>query len=284
MYYYLDAHPDIFMSRRKEPRYFGSDLNIREGWRVTDEAEYLSLFRNGKDHRYRGEASVFYLYSKQAPAEIKRYSPLSKIIIMLRNPVDALVSMHRHYYASCNEDIRDVEQALAAEPDRRSGRRVPADAWFADALLYTDAVSYASHVQRYMEAFAGDERLHVIIFDDFANQVAEEYRRVLQFLELDCSFEPTFDMKNAAPSVEGRFLHRLWNRHPLLRRTVGAVLGPASRRELMYRVQKLLPGSGTRQRIEPDLRGRLRDRFRPDVERLSGMLGRDLMHWVDDPD
>ena len=121
MYYYLDAHPDVFMSRRKEPRYFGSDLNIREGWRVTDEHEYLALFEDGKGLKYRGEASVFYLYSKRAPEEIRRYNPQSRIIIMLRNPVDTIVSLHRHYFASCNEDIRDLEQALAAEPERRAG-------------------------------------------------------------------------------------------------------------------------------------------------------------------
>lgn len=280
MYYCLDAHPEIFMSRRKEPRYFGSDLNIREGWRVTDETEYLALFKDGKDCAYRGEASVFYLYSKLAPEEIRRYNPMSRIIIMLRNPVDTIVSLHRHYFATCNEDIRDLEQALAAEIDRRAGRRLPAEAWFADGLLYGDAVSYAEHVQRYLDVFANDGRVHVIIFDDLMDRVAEEYRRVLNFLGVDSAFEPSFDVKNPAPSPQSRFLYRIWHRYPWLRRSVGALVGPSARRELMYRVQKVLSGSRARTQIDPQLRHQLQGQLRGDVERLSELLGRDLMHWV----
>jgi hypothetical protein len=32
--------------------------------------------------------------------------------------------------------------------------------------------------------------------------------------------------------------------------------------------------------LDPDLRRRLNHEFRPDVERLSALLGRDLTHWV----
>ena len=43
MYDYLAQHPDIYMSERKEPRFFGSDLDLREGWRFEDEDQRVSL-------------------------------------------------------------------------------------------------------------------------------------------------------------------------------------------------------------------------------------------------
>ncbi len=40
---------------------------------------------------------------------------------MLRNPADAMYSLHGQFLWSCNEDIADFEAALAAQADRRAG-------------------------------------------------------------------------------------------------------------------------------------------------------------------
>jgi hypothetical protein len=48
----------------------------------------------------------------------------------------------------------------------------------------------------------------------------------------------------------------------------------------MYRaLHRLNTSYGPPPPLEPELRQRLNDAFRPDVERLSTLIGRDLTHW-----
>ena len=109
---YLDAHPEIFMSHYKEPRFFGSDLRQR---RRPTKSQYFSCFARARNEKRVGEASVLYLYSKCAAAEIKEFCPEARIIIMLRDPVEMLHSKHSQSIFSGNEVINDFEEALEAE-------------------------------------------------------------------------------------------------------------------------------------------------------------------------
>src|SRR5262249_53369576 len=110
MYTYLKQHPQIHLSLLKEPLFFATDLTIQP-LAVTDEASYLGLFADAGDARRIGEGSVFYLLSKRAAEEIKRFSPRAKIIIMLRNPIDMMHSLHALYLRTGNEDL-DFEEAI----------------------------------------------------------------------------------------------------------------------------------------------------------------------------
>src|ERR1700742_937815 len=116
MYTYLKQHPDIYLSLLKEPIYFGSDLT-RQPLAVTDEASYLSLFAGAGDARVIGEGSVFYLMSTRAADEVKAFSPAARILIMLRDPLEMMHSLHALYLRSGNEDLADLDEAIAAEAD-----------------------------------------------------------------------------------------------------------------------------------------------------------------------
>src|SRR5882672_1680365 len=95
MYTYLGQHPEIFMSARKEPHFFGTDLSSPA--LVRDEQQYLSLFAKAQNEKRAGEASVFYLYSQRAAREIHAFCPSARIIIMLRNPVEMMYSLHSRH-------------------------------------------------------------------------------------------------------------------------------------------------------------------------------------------
>ena len=99
LYHYLNEHPEISMSSQKEPDYF-SDADIQnEGMyygknRIDTIKKYHSLFDDNSESKLKGEASVSYLFYKNVPQKIKAYNPDSKIIIMLRNPIERAFS---HY-------------------------------------------------------------------------------------------------------------------------------------------------------------------------------------------
>ena len=80
---YLRKHPDVFMAR-KEMHHFGADLHFGSQIFRRKEGAYLAEFDAWNGQLLAGEASVWYLYSTQAAAEIKAFNPKARIIIMLR--------------------------------------------------------------------------------------------------------------------------------------------------------------------------------------------------------
>src|SRR5262249_57982556 len=118
---YLGEHPDIFISPAKEPLFFCTDQPHHESWRVSDPDRYLALFTPGAGRRWRGEGSVWYLVSTVAARRIKDECPDARIIILLRNPVDMVFSLHAQFRFSANENIRRFEAAYAAQAARSKG-------------------------------------------------------------------------------------------------------------------------------------------------------------------
>jgi hypothetical protein len=198
---------------------------------------------------------------------------------MLRDPVEVMYSMHAELVYSGAEDIEDFATALAAEDDRRAGRRIPAGANKPSALFYRDTARFAEQVERYFDVL-GRDRVHVIIYDDFRADPLAAYRGTLRFLTLDDSFVPRMDVVNPSKRPRSRLLQRLIQRPPgLVRGLVRAAL-PAQRRKRLYRAAKTLNARAQPRRpMDPDLRRRLIDEFAPEVARLGSLLGRDLSAW-----
>ena len=280
---YLAAHPEVFMAR-KEMHFFGADLRFGPQFFRRDLAAYLSEFDAWKGQRRAGEASVWYLFSTQAAAEIKAFSPEARIIIMLREPVEMLYSLYYYFLFDGNEPLPTFEQALAAEPDRLEGRRLCRQTYFAQGLAYRRVVRYTEQVRRYIEVF-GRERVHVIIYDDFAADVFAAYRQALDFLGVESKgCNPGFDVVNPAKRVRSPALRAAIG-DPLVRSAVLAlrrwVPRPvfAALQRIDARVRQSNARVERRPPLEPELRARLKREFAPEVGRLSELLGRDLSHW-----
>ena len=278
LYEYLRAHPQVFMPFHKEPMHFGSDLDARYARMTRD--EYLALFADARTDQRVGEASPWYLYSTTAASEIHEFNPAAQIIVMLRNPVDVMHAQHAQLLFNHREDLADFEAALAAEPDRRAGRRIPAGALRREALFYRHSVRFAEQLQRYFDVF-GRERVHVIVFDDFRDRTADAYAGVLRFLGVNESFRPDFDVRNPNRRVRSAALQRAVFRPPgPLRRLV-----PWLRRfPLVHRLRDALVNANSapeaRARMDPGLRERLTAELAPEVEALGRLIGRDLSAWT----
>lgn len=101
---YLDQHPDIFISNPKELNFFGADLTPPPR-KITLE-EYLSHFQDSQA-KICGEGTPFYLLSQAAGQEIKALNPDAKIIIMLRDPVALIYSLHSQLLFGSSENVAD---------------------------------------------------------------------------------------------------------------------------------------------------------------------------------
>ncbi len=275
---YLKQHPEVFIPHKKEPHFFGTDLSSPVFYK--DKERYLSLFVGAGDEKRLGEASVWYLYSKRAAEEIKEFAPEARIIIMLRDPVEMIYSLHSQLLYSGDEDIEDFQAALNAEEDRKKGLRIPKRARVVQGLCYRETAKYTKQVERYLHVF-GPEAVNVIIFDDFKNDPAGVYRKTLRFLEVDPGFRTELRSVNPNTRVRSKVLRELgYKNPPKIARWFARLLTPGRMRgSLGKTLKRYNTRTEVRRPLDPELSKRLRAEFAPEVKQLSELLDRDLTHW-----
>ncbi|MDE3212715.1 MAG: sulfotransferase [Bacteroidota bacterium] len=276
---FLAQHPAIFMAQ-KEIHYFGSDLKMRS--RPTKE-EYLQNFSTAPPGtKVVGEASVWYLYSHNAAREIHDFCPEARILIMLRNPVEVLYSLHSQHLYNYNEDERDFKKALSLDSERMQGRNLPDSVDFAETPPYLGSVSFSSQVARYLEVF-GPQQVHIILYDDFKKDPRREVEATVAFLGL----EPWtgFDFRIVNPNKKIRFwyLHRILKRPPVWLKRFIRMLIPIKkiRHFMMGSLFKVNIYFKKRKTLDEDLRKELTQSLFEEVSRLAALIGRDLSAWTD---
>lgn len=280
MDYYLGQHPEVFMAE-KEPHYFARDL-IPDCDRLTEDG-YFALFATPGPAKRLGEASVFYMYSKVAAREIHTFDPEAKIIVHIRNPVDALASHHSQLLYNGLETIDDLEEALSVEEKRKRGEHLPEKTGIGygrpEYLYYREVVSFSEQIDRYLALF-GPDRVHFVVFDDLKADLGGVYRRTLEFLKVAPDFEPRFDIENANKRIRSQWVRDFVRRPPEWASQVSRALMPAELRTAVKgRLRTLNTEFVPRPPMSPELRRRLQAEFAPEVDRLSALLDRDLSHW-----
>ena len=283
LYEYLRGHPDVFMSPMKEPFYFSPDVTSgprrRQLRHDRDEQAYLDLFVDAGQQRWVGEASTGYMVSAVAAGLVKDFEPDPRVVAMVRNPVEVVHALHDERVSHGVEDITDFEQALDADDERRAGRRLPEGSSPLGAT-YVDAGRFGEQLERWFAAF-GRDRVHVIVFDDFAGDTPTSFEGVLRFLEIDAAYRPSsFEVHNPSHRMRGGLIGTL-RRSPIgraCRRLASRVMGErrATRLAREARHSRVARSANVREPLSPVLQQRLEQAFEPDVARLSQLLDRDL--------
>jgi Sulfotransferase domain len=222
--------------------------------------------------------------SEMAAAEIKAFNRDASIIIMLRDPTELLQSMYYMFRYDGNEHLPSFEEALAAEEQRRAGKLLTRQTYFAQGLVYRNIVRFTEQVKRYFDTF-GRENVHVIIYDDFAADTAAAYRETLEFLGVDSTQRaPEFKVINGNRYVKSSAFQTVLN-DGLVRRAALAIR-PMVPKGLFVALRKMRENwmrsnlhFEKRPALSTELQVRLKSEFALEIERLSELLGRDLTHW-----
>lgn len=267
LYHYLRAHPDIFMPRVKEPHFFSEPLGYQPKIYHTL-SEYEQLFAMGKNAASVGEASTCYLISKQAAARIHDYNPTSRIIIMLRHPLETLVSFH-YQLAYMGRAHADVETALHAQnsPD------------YTGVHYVKFICSWPKCIARYLQYF-GERQVRVLLFDSFVENTAKHYTETLHFLGVDTAFTPEFKIYNEGgqpTSLLGRWMGT--KQAEAIARLLYVKLPYGDKLEYIRAYMELQRRRKDIPSLLPETRAELLETFTPMVEQLEQLLDRDLSHW-----
>lgn len=288
LYEMLRRHPQIYMPEVKETWYFAPELRSVERRRRPAERpetleQYLSLFEAAQPEQRVGENSPAYLMSHEAARRIGDAQPGARIIAIVREPASFLRSFHLQCLRNHVETEKDFGKALALEVSRQQGKHIPRHSPRPHELLYSEHVKYVEQLKSYRAVFP-DERILVLIYEDFRRDNAATVRKVLQFLEVDDSLpiEPT--EANPSYGVRSPQLHEAMRavymgRGPAARRAKALITATTSRalRRRLLRITRERIVYGAPQQADEQVMRQLRRRFKGEVVALSEHLDRDLV-------
>jgi len=279
---YLQNHPEVYMSRSKEPHYFAGDEMPLKARKFTQVEQYANLFDNVQEHhKVRAEGSVWYLYSQTAIQNISQFDPNAKIIVMLRRPDEMVYSMHTQALNSFTEDIQSFETAWETALQGNNRKSWPPLCDYRPKLDYHRIALYSEQLDRLYKYFP-ENQVHVIFYDDFKNQPETCFRQVLDFLEIG-EFSIDFNKINESQVIVNRTLGRYLTKPPAFIMSTSRLIKKVMRVEKLgwrdrlrnanSRVQKRAP-------LDPRLKTEIINNYREDIRKLGEMCNRDLSHWL----
>ena len=281
LYWYLSPHPNIFLSKLKEPHFFATDLGSYPAVKTLE--HYTGLFaKSTSEHLSVGEASVYYLRSSVAVSNIHEFNPEARIIAMLRNPVEMVYSLHSQLLYWAEESEPDFETAWRLQERRRRGLDLPPASRGAFLVQYAEVGCFGTQTQRLLETFPRSQ-VKLILYDDFAASPQAVYDDVIAFLGIPhdgrTEFPTVNDNKRAKLAWLRNFIRKpppgLRKAYRSLKEVVGAERMDAFRKDIVAR-------NTVRERREPmspAFRAELVETFRQEVALLSRLMDRDLSHW-----
>ncbi|MEJ2408064.1 MAG: sulfotransferase [Novosphingobium sp.] len=171
---YLAAHPDICMSREKEPCFFVDQDELRAAWPIMarqpcshDRQAYLALWEGGESARYRGESSVYYSqapHRSEVAARIAAARPDARILYTVREPVTRAIGHYWQRFKEFQEPL-PLDEAIRSNP------------------LYRDTSDYALQLQAYLDHFPASQ-IHVVIAEELRARRREVLARCIDWLGL----------------------------------------------------------------------------------------------------
>lgn len=268
LYYYLQQHPQIFMSRIKETNFFAYERqNDPFRFPIRTRAQYEGLFAAAQKNQAIGEASPIYLGSRVAPERIRTVIPEARLITILRHPVVRAYGS----YLSAVRNRRETRSFAELIRDHRSG------AGFSEFLNLS---YYHRHLTRYLKLFP-PKQVSINLFDDFRREPLAMLRQILKFVSVDPDAEfDTSAQYNRSGLPRSRTLEFLMRESQLKERIKASLPSWARLQvvELGTRINRFnivkppLPEEALKEGIEL---------FRDDVLRLQSLLGRDLSSWLE---
>ncbi len=278
LYTYLKQHPDLFMTHIKEPMFF-NNLNKHKDFvvkgrkpkKITTLKEYYSLFNDVKKETAIGEASPSYLYNKQCAALINKHLPKTKIIAIIRQPVERAYSNYLHAKRSDREPINNFEDALNSEEKRIKNNWSPLYHYKAQGFYY-------KQLKRYYNLFP-KEQIKIILFKDLITNPEKVTKEVFKFLRIDNTFVADTSKKaNVSGKPKGLFgwlimKMRKYNLIPNIE--FGRIL-PKFMISIILKMIYAKPD-----KISNNFVAKLtKKHYQEDIKKLETLIAKDLSHWL----
>lgn len=290
LHYVLGQHPQIYMSPNKETNFFAyhcsggdvpsivrkEDIGRIDSRSVKSLDDYRFLFRGVTNQIAIGESSPAYLITPGVPEAIRELLPEAKLVAMLRQPIErgysAFQRRCRRGTYSYDDDFAEILER-DDERIRREGR----------GISILDAARYYGHLKRFYDVFPA-EQIKVCLLSDMQSRPREFYSDLFRFLGVDESFRPDHSAQfNTSGRPKSAAFARLTRVSRPLRGWLHRNL-PAGAMTRLSRTYHKLQAANIEKHptLPPQLRRELTRRYYgEEIEKLQGLIGRDLSFWLD---
>lgn len=246
---YLSEHPEVCMPEVKETNFFVTGETNGRGldW-------YESLYK--KPAKAAGDTSPVYAQTWRydgIPERMHAALPQARLIYVVRDPVERLISQYKHHYAQGRES-RPLSAVMA------DLKKYP----------YLNDSRYCQNLRPFLRYY-DPQNVLVITAEDLKNERRATLRRVFEFIGVDPAFEcPGADREwhvteakfTTEKNFYNRFLPRKWL-YALLQKKWNPQLRPA-------------PPSAE---MSDTLRSQLIDELRDDIDAFRQLTGQSFAGW-----
>jgi hypothetical protein len=252
----LREHPGIFMPRKlKETHFFDLYFDRGPEW-------YSSMFQK-TGSLICGENTPNYLFNAEAPSRILSLIPNVRLIAVLRNPVERILSGYR--------------KAVT-----RFGLKVSIRPFLEENQNIISVSRYYEQFVRYFNSFKHDQ-IQILLFEELIASPVTEMHAVFRFIGVDDTFCPSSIDIAANQTIEPRF-RPLWSVvRPITRwlfdhnmATVHYYLKSLGLKKFFFPRNNMT--KDWKRPLSEDLDW-IRDQVVNDVEQLSRIIGQDMVKY-----
>ena len=276
LYNCLSQHPDIFLPKVKEPRYFCYDefkhVYYYKFPMIKTWEKYLTLYNDVNEEKAIGDGSVHYLYFPNTANNIKDKIGHAKIIASLRMPTERAFS---HY-------LMDLGTGFVSGEFENFLYKNANDAFtYWHYLQYIELGLYYDQLKRYIDIF-GRDNVKVILFDDLISNLSITLKEIFNFL--DVSAEQNIDTNIYGRPFripKGKYfqkIYHLWFKNYHIRMFLKNILPDKIKTFLYYRLFHY-----NKPRMRNSTLQYLNNFYRKDIENLNQLLDIDLNRWLNIP-
>jgi hypothetical protein len=278
-YNWLSQHPDICAPiGLKDIEFF-----VRPEYYEEKGIKYLSdrYKKEYLEQKIILQGCVHYVFFENAISRIKELNKDSKLILILRNPIERAISAY-HYAKKFNYENLSFYEAFEQEPKRMESKNIRT----LSELTYINHSLYFQQIKNVLKYFPKDQ-LHIIFYEDLETNPQKEMERTFEFLNVNSKFQVDFKVYNNTGKVKNKTFQKIaFGNNPirnfLVRNILKKVVPENFTKKMRWRVMDfntVQKKSNYLDEIDEKFKDKLFKLLIKDIEKLEKQLEVSLDHW-----
>ncbi len=282
----LGQHPQAFLPVVKEPKYYCPEFYMpaeKRAFYTKNKDGYLSLYKTVPENvSICIDASVNTMYSaSRGVKSILEDCPDAKIIIILRNPIDAAISMYNFRNKTSYKDFCPSFELAWADcknryPTSKYNKKLSHNVL---EYNYKYLFQYGDFLDEII-ANVPQKNIHFILYDDINADVKDIYSKLCRFLSIDDTFNPELKKINSLGVPRFAMLKSAIDIFKPITYPLRCYLrlNKVNITELLFTSRKSSKLNGLNT-ISEKTREDMLSEFLPSINKVEALLGRDLSNW-----
>lgn len=289
LFYYLDQHPEIYIADKKEPFFFEKEFD--KGY----EYYWKTYFSNWKGEKLVGDARHRNLYLPYIPVRIAKIFPNTKLIVIVRNPIDRAYSHYNHrkvrriekgsFEDAIAKDLKRIEKydfINSKDKIAEYSKNLKPDGSSLHSTII-DSGYYAEQIERYLKYFKRNQ-LHIVFLEDLKFNNKDTYFNILKFLDDKLSlYTPDFSIKNKRTPRLYNFFDRYLYSPLKINKIIPKILKLQFYKFSDFFENKMnkknLKMNKKNLKMKVETRAMLISHYKEHNKKLEKLTERDLSHW-----